>query len=398
MKTYTIKQLTVLLAVLLAILMVPFLIAICIREWDYRTEYIFEDQIDTFAQEYLEEDALICLGKSSMGNHTITWWQADSEIHSLTFEKVRDKYRIYDDSTPIQNGDGIYTQYFYTYCSILITTPDCEAITYIADANKYKISVNAVPFVYSLNEAPQQLTFHSADAAEPAPPIENNTASATETQAVIDTTTAERPSAEIPDGEYVYLYLQEDAGWECTAEIPHINISPELDAMVNADIDRLFTARIPDARNGAFGSYRVQYEYSVMDGIFSLLVYSGEGTDVGSPVYPYTVTIDLETQTILSLHTVMDKYGFDYITVMEEIDTLSTFWSPGTVDTDSPDSEYFDMQMYDFAGGMFYIDSEGHVNLVGKVHYTHLGDHRDFETVRYTLLYDLHEKNTIALM
>ena len=50
---------------------------------------------------------------------------------------------------------------------------------------------------------------------------------------------------EIPEGEYVYLYLQEDAGWECTAEIPHINISPELDAMVNGDIDRLYDALRP---------------------------------------------------------------------------------------------------------------------------------------------------------
>ena len=203
---------------------------------------------------------------------------------------------------------------------------------------------------------------------------------------------------EIPEGEYVYLYLQEDAGWECTAEIPHINISPELDAMVNADIDRLYTARIPDARDGAFGAYRVHYEYSVTDGIFSLLVYSREGTDVGSPVYPYTVTIDLETKTLLSLHTVMVRYGYDYISVMEEIDTLSTFWSSGIVDRDSPDDEYSDMKMYDFSGGLYHIDSEGHINLIGKAHYTHLGDHRDFETVRYTLLYDLHDKTMTALL
>ncbi len=223
------------------------------------------------------------------------------------------------------------------------------------------------------------------------------TASATEAQTVIATTTEPIP-VDIPDGEYVYLYLQEDVGWECTAEIPHINISPELDAMVNGDIDRLFTARIPDARNGAFGAYRVQYEYSVTDGLFSILVYSGEGTDVGSPVYPYTVTIDLETKTFLSLHTVMERYGFDYISVMKEIDALSTFWSPGTVDTDSPDYEYFDMQMYDFSGGMFFIDSEGHIHLVGNVYSTHIGDNRAYETYRYTCLYDLHDKNITALM
>ncbi len=397
METLTIRQLVILLSVLLVLLTAPFLLAWLKSEWDYRVEYIFEDQMEAFAQEYLKEDAIICLGKSSLGNHTITWWQTDREIHSLTFEKVRDKYRLYDDTSPIQNDDGIYTQYFYTYCGILITNPDCEAITYVADATKYKITVDAVPFIYSCNQAPQQLTFHSVDKTETVPQIDQTTASAAETQTITETALEPIP-VDIPDGEYVYLYLQEDAGWECTAVIPHINISPALDAMVNADIDRLFTARIPDAIDGAFGAYRVQYEYSVMDGVFSLLVYSGEGTDVGSPVYPYTVTIDLETQTILSLHTVMDRYGFDYITVMEEIDTLSTFWSPGTADTDSPDSEYFDMQMFDFSGGMFYIDGEGHVNLVGKAHYTHLGDHRNFETVRYTLLYDLHEKNTTALM
>lgn len=223
------------------------------------------------------------------------------------------------------------------------------------------------------------------------------TASATETQTVTQTTTAELPSTEIPDGEYVYLYLQEDAGWECTAEIPHINISPELDAMVNADIDRLFTARIPDAINGAFGAYRVQYEYSVTDGLFSLLVWSEEGTSPGSPCYPYTVTVDLETKEILTLQTVLAIYGYDYITVMEEAVKLSSFyWSPGM--SDPADDDYFPHKMYSFSGGMFYIDSEGHINLVGDHFSTHIGDNRSYETYRYKVIYDLYDKTTLALL
>ncbi|MBQ7300628.1 MAG: hypothetical protein IJW77_12405 [Clostridia bacterium] len=227
------------------------------------------------------------------------------------------------------------------------------------------------------------------------------TAERAETSAVMSEITeapAEPTPVEIPDGEYVYLYLKEDVGWECTAEIPHINISPELDAMINADIDHLFTSRIPNARNGAFGAYRVQFEYSVTDGLFSLLVWSGEGTSPGSPSYPYTVTVDLETKQILTVHTVLAKYGYDYISVMDEIDTQSTFWSAGNVDTNSPDYDYFDIQMYDFSGGMFYIDTEGHINLVGKSYSTHLGENRSFETYRYPVCYDLHDKTILALM
>lgn len=229
--------------------------------------------------------------------------------------------------------------------------------------------------------------------------VETTTAAEiTETSAVPqDTTivTAASAPVDLPEGEYVYLYLQEDAGWECTAEIPHISISPELDAMVNADIDRLFTARIPDARNGAFGAYRVQYEYAVTDGIFSLLVWSREGTSPGSPVYPYTVTVDLETKEILTVHTVLAKYGYDYITIMQEIDQLST--SGGYIDDTMNDPDYYDMELFDFSGGMFFVNGDGHINLIGNVYHTSIGE-ATFDTYRWKNMYDLQEKTMHYLM
>lgn len=168
MKDKEIKRLVIIISVLLAILIVPFLLSWSKSMWNYHMNYITEDAITNYCIEYLENDSAVCLGTSSVDGHIVTWWDTGElvdNIRVLNFKKVKDKYYLYDDDDPIQNNQGIYTYYITHNCIILITTPDCKEITYMIDTTKYKVSVDSVPFVYSTT-IPQELQFHIFDDSE----------------------------------------------------------------------------------------------------------------------------------------------------------------------------------------------------------------------------------------
>ena len=169
MKDKEIKHLVIIISVLLAILIVPAILAWAKSTWDYHMNYITEDAITDYAMEYLENDSAVCLGTSSVDDHIVTWWDTGKPvdpIRVLNFKKVKDKYHLYDDQdSPIKNDQGIYTYYFTNNCIILITTSECKEITYIVDATKYKVSVDTVPFVHCA-DIPQELQFHMSDDTE----------------------------------------------------------------------------------------------------------------------------------------------------------------------------------------------------------------------------------------
>lgn len=169
MKDKEIKHLVIIISVLLAILIVPAIMAWAKSTWDYHMNYITKDAITDYAMEYLETDSAVCLGTSSVGDHIVMWWDTKTPVNNirvLNFKKVKNKYYLYDDvESPIKNDQGIYTYYFINNCIILITTSECKEITYIVNATKYKVSVETVPFVYSTG-IPQELQFHMSDTAE----------------------------------------------------------------------------------------------------------------------------------------------------------------------------------------------------------------------------------------
>ncbi len=169
MEDKEIKRLVIIISVLLAILIVPAILAWAKSTWDYHVNYITEDAIADYCIEYLENDAAVCLGTSSTDGHIVTWWDTGKLIDPicvLNFKKVKDKYELYDvEDSPIKNDQGIYTYYSTNNCNILITTSECKEITYIIDATKYKVSVDAVPFVHC-TDIPQQLQFHMSDDTE----------------------------------------------------------------------------------------------------------------------------------------------------------------------------------------------------------------------------------------
>ena len=169
MKDKEIKHLVIIISVLLAILIVPAILAWAKSTWDYHMNYLTEDALADYALEYLENDSAVCLGTSSVDDHIVTWWDTGKPvdpIRVLNFKKVKDKYHLYDDQdSPIKNDQGIYTYYLTHNCIILITTSECKEITYIVDATKYKVSVETVPFVYSTG-IPQELQFHMSETTE----------------------------------------------------------------------------------------------------------------------------------------------------------------------------------------------------------------------------------------
>lgn len=353
----------------------------------YNANHTFSyGEIPAFAAEELRTPPLSVVGQTEENGQVLVLLsdgESAADYYALSFDIVEDGYR-YVRKHHVYHPDGMDAGYIMDFRNGYLfwaADTDCAEIRCTLDGVLYHINVGELPFFYRFEGIPETVEFLEAPVPEfsIAEPV---------------SLTASAPD----DADFVFLFYQQETPISTPdnpgIRIPHVNLSPELDAVINNDIDILFYDRLAEMEDWIYG---VDYRYAHNGSVLSLFIFSHEGAGHNGSTL-YSVNVDLETMSVLTLPQALRRYGYDYTEVMNRVHNQSS-----TVPTEAQmrTGVENEIALYDFRGNQFFINEENEICLVGNAYCFWLYD--DYtestpcaDTVRYGMLWNLSDDSCIA--
>lgn len=114
----------------------------------------------------------------------------------------------------------------------------------------------------------------------------------------------------------------EASGETPLVRIPKVNIMPELDEIINTDIEALYTKPISESLEKGMNRTTSDYSYYINGDIISLVVESKIISSIDIPCL-YTVNVDHAQGVMLTLPYILEQYGFSYNEIYDSLWRLS---------------------------------------------------------------------------